>query len=84
MKYISEVKNNNIQERLNGEFRDREKVQRSQKRYLSCIQRLSNLSQLFTTAYLGINTSRLAGIEVHGDNKWKTLIQNARLHNVRK
>ena len=67
-------------ERLNGEVRDREKVMRSLKKpntpilnglqiFHNCIQPHEGLE--------GRTPSECAGIEVEGQNKWLTLIQNA-------
>ena len=82
-----QVKNNNIQERLNGEFRDREKVYRGLKKDISPAFKGYQIYHNYLRPHMGLGgltPAEMAGIEVHGDNKWKTLIQNARLHNVRK
>jgi len=72
--------NNNKMERLNGEIRDREKVMRGIKKkdsvtltgyqlYHNYIREHSSLD--------GKTPAQACGIDVKGDNKWMTLIQNA-------
>ena len=83
----NQVNNNNIQERLNGEIRDREKVLRGLKKKDSPIIGGYRAYRNFIRPHEGIGgltPAEMAGIEVHGKNKWITLIQNARLHNVHK
>jgi len=72
--------NNNKMERMNGEIRDREKVMRSLKRTDTPI--LTGL-QIFHNYVRGHESldgrtpSDVAGIQVHGENRWLTIIQNA-------
>ncbi len=72
--------NNNKMERLNGEFRDREKVVRGLKKDDSP---LIDGYQIFHNyirphqALEGKTPSEACGIIIKGGNKWKTLIQNA-------
>lgn len=73
--------NNNKMERLNGELRDREKVMRGLKnsndsKVLDGYQIYHN----FIRPHEGIanmTPAERCGIVVEGENKWKTLIQNA-------
>jgi len=72
--------NNNKMERLNGEFRDREKVARGLKKDNSP---LIDGYQIFHNyirphqALDGKTPSEACGVTIRGNNKWKTLIQNA-------
>lgn len=72
--------NNNKMERLNGEVRDREKVMRSLKKpdtpILNGLQVFHNYVRP-NEGLDGHTPSELAGIQVEGENKWLTLIQNA-------
>ncbi len=71
---------NNKMERLNGEIRDREKVMRSLKTsdtpIIAGYQIFHNYMRPHQ-ALDGKTPADLAGIEVQGENKWLTLIQNA-------
>ena len=72
--------NNNKMERLNGEIRDREKVMRSLKKDDTPILTGMQIFHNFVRPNEGLNgrtPSELAGIEVEGENKWLTLIQNS-------
>ena len=72
--------NNNKMERLNGEIRDREKVMRGIKKKdsvtLTGYQLFHNYIRPHS-ALDGMTPSEKCGIEINGDNKWITLIQNA-------
>jgi transposase-like protein len=72
--------NNNKMERLNGEIRDREKVMRSLKKpdtpILTGMQIFHNYVRPHE-ALEGKTPADACGIEVQGENKWMTLIQNA-------
>jgi len=72
--------NNNKMERFNGELRDREKVMRSLKSedtpIISGIQIYHNYIRPHM-ALKGNTPAGAAGIEIRGDDKWRTLIQNA-------
>lgn len=69
--------NNNKQERLNGEIRDREKVMRGLK---STVTPILDGYQIFHNymrpheALKGKTPAEACGIEVIGENKWITLI----------
>lgn len=72
--------NNNIQERLNGEFRDREKVFRGLKKDDSPAILGIKLYHNFIRPHMGLDgdtPASRAGIDVKGDNKWLTIIQAA-------
>jgi hypothetical protein len=67
-------------ERLNGEFRDGEKVMRGVKKDDSVIFDGSQIYHNYVIHHMGLDGKTLAelcGIEVKGDDKWKTMIQNA-------
>ena len=72
--------NNNKMERLNGEIRDREKVMRGIKKKDSVTLTGYQLFHNYIRPHMaldGMTPSEKCGIEVKGDNKWITLIQNA-------
>ena len=75
---------NNMMERLNGEIRDREKVFRGLKRMDTPIIQGMKLWYNFSKEHGGlggdVTPSEAALIKVDGDNKWKTIIQNASLY----
>ena len=75
---------NNKMERLNGEIRDREKVFRGLKRMDTPIIQGMKLWYNFSKEHGGlggdVTPSEAALIKVDGDNKWKTIIQNASLN----
>jgi len=67
-------------ERMNGEIRDREKVMRGLERKDSPILTGYQLFHNYIRPHEALNgrtPSEAAGIEVQGENKWITLIQNA-------
>ena len=71
---------NNKMERLNGEIRDREKVMRGLKKLDTPILTGYQIYHNYVRpheALDGRTPSEVAGIEVQGENKWLTLIQNA-------
>lgn len=72
---------NNKMERLNGEIRDREKVMRGVKREDSPILKGIQIYHNYLRPHEGLNgetPADRAGIHVEGENKWLTLIQNAK------
>jgi transposase-like protein len=72
--------NNNKMERLNGEIRDREKVMRRLKTKETAILTGYQLFHNYIRPHEGLNgktPSEACGIEIEGQNKWITLIQNA-------
>ena len=81
--FRNQLANNNIQERLNGEFRDREKVFRGLKKDDSPAIDGIKLYHNFIRPHMGLNgdtPADRAGIEIKGNNKWKTVIENASLY----
>jgi transposase-like protein len=71
---------NNKMERMNGEVRDREKVMRGLKRMDTPILRGAQIFHNFIKPHEGLQgrtPAEAAGIKVEGEDKWKTLIQNA-------
>lgn len=67
-------------ERLNGEVRDREKVMRGLKKMETPILRGYQLFHNYFRPNEGLNgktPAEVCGINILGDNKWLTLIQNA-------
>ncbi len=74
--------NNNKMERLNGEIRAREKVMRGLKKPDTPILTGYQLFHNYIRPHMGLDgktPSEVAGIMVEGDNKWITLIQNAKI-----
>ena len=72
--------NNNKMERLNGEFRDREKVMRGIKKEDTTIIDGYQIYHNYVRPHMGLDgktPAEACGIDVQGENKWKTLIQNA-------
>lgn len=77
---MSGDKNNNRMERLNGEIRDREKVMRSLKKGGSPILTGCKIFHNYVRPHMaleGKTPAKAANIQVKGENKWITLIQNA-------
>ena len=71
---------NNKMERMNGEVRDREKVMRGMKNMDSPILKGMQVYHNFIKPHMGLNgrtPAEAAGIQVKGENKWLTIIQNA-------
>jgi len=74
-------RNNNKMERLNGEIRDREKVMRGIKKKDSVTLTGYQLFHNYIRPHSALNNktpSEKCGITINGDNKWITLIQNAK------
>ena len=72
--------NNNIQERLNDEFRYRETVFRGLKKADSPVISGIKLYHNYIRSHMGLNGNTpadRAGIQIQGDTKWVTIIQNA-------
>ena len=72
--------NNNKMERMNGEFRDREKVMRGIKKDDSVMFDGYQMYHNFIRPHMGLDGQTPAekcGIQIKGNNKWITLIQNA-------
>lgn len=78
---ISGDMNNNRMERFNGEVRDREKVMRSLKIKKTPILTGYQIYHNYIREHQGIGNltpAEKCGIKIDGDNKWVTLIQNAK------
>ena len=72
--------NNNKMERLNGEFRDREKVMRGVKKADSVALKGYQMYHNYFRKHEGLvgkTPAEVAGIRIEGQNKWITIIQNA-------
>jgi transposase-like protein len=72
---------NNKMERMNGEIRDRERVMRTLEKPDTQILKGMQIYHNYVRpheALKGKTPSEVAGIKVEGENKWITLIQNAR------
>jgi len=72
--------NNNKMERFNGEVRDREKVMRGLKKDDTPILKGYQIFHNYFRPHGGLEEKTPAeacGIEIKGENKWMTLIQNA-------
>jgi transposase-like protein len=77
-------RNNNKMERMNGEIRDREKTMRGLKINDTPILQGYQLFHNYIRpheALDGKTPSEACGIQIEGQNKWKTLIQNASKNN---
>lgn len=77
-------RNNNKMERLNGEIRDREKVLRGLKKAKSPLLSGYQIYHNYVRPHMGLDgktPAEVCGIEIQGDNKWLTLIQNAKKQN---
>ena len=67
-------------ERLNGEIRDREKVMRGLKKMNTPILKGYEIYHNYMRNHIALDgktPSEACGIEINGENKWITLIQNA-------
>lgn len=74
--------NNNKMERFNGEFRDREKVMRGIKKDDSVMFDGYQMYHNFIRPHMGLDgltPAEKCGIKINGNNKWLTLIQNAKV-----
>ncbi len=72
--------NNNKMERMNGEIRDREKTMRGLKTNDTAILTGYQIFHNYIRPHQGLDgktPSEACGIMIEGENKWKTLIQNA-------
>lgn len=73
-------KNNNMMERLNGEFRDREKIVRGLKKDNSPLFKGYQIYHNYVRPHMSLDgqtPADKAGIIIKGDDKWRTLIENA-------
>jgi putative transposase len=72
--------NNNKMERFNGEFRDREKVMRGLKKRTTPIVTGCQIYHNYIRPHMGLNgktPAEVCGITIEGEDKWKTIIENA-------
>jgi putative transposase len=72
--------NNNKMERMNGEVRDREKVMRGLKKVDTPILKGYQIFHNYVRPHEGLDgktPAEACGIKVEGQDKWKTLIENA-------
>ena len=77
--------NNNKMERMNGEIRDRERVMRGLEKKDTPILTGYQLFHNYIRPHMaleGKTTADAAGIKTEGENKWLTIIQNARMKKV--
>ena len=68
-------------ERMNGEIRDREKVFRGPKKPGTPILAGYQIYHNYVRPHMGLSgktPAEVAGITIEGENKWVTVIQNAR------
>ncbi len=75
--------NNNKMERMNGEIRDRERVMRGLEKKDTPILTGYQLFHNYIRPHMALDgktPADVAGIEVKGENKWLTIIQNASRH----
>jgi hypothetical protein len=75
--------NNNKMERINGEIRDREKTMRGLKKKDTAILQGYQIFHNYIRPHEsleGKTPAEACGIKINGDNKWITLIQNAKLN----
>ena len=81
------VHNNNKMERMNGEIRDREKSMRGLKKKRTPILKGYQIFHNYIREHEGLDgktPAEACGIQVEGQNKWKTLIENASKSNQRR
>jgi putative transposase len=72
--------NNNKMERMNGEIRDREKTMRGLKTTDTAILKGYQLFHNYIRPHESLNgktPAEACGITIKGQDKWKTLIENA-------
>lgn len=65
---------------MNGKVRDRERVMRGLKRIDTPILKGVQIYHNYVRPHEGLKgktPAEVAGIQIEGENKWKTLIQNA-------
>ena len=69
-------------ERINGEFRDREKIMRGVKKTDSNVFNGYKLYHNYIRPHMALDgktPAEVCGIEIQGQDKWKTIIQRASL-----
>jgi hypothetical protein len=78
--HIAGKVHNNKMERMNGEIRDRERVMRTLEKTDTQILRGMQIYHNYIRPHMALHgktPAELCGIQVEGENKWFTLIQNA-------
>lgn len=78
--------NNNKMERLNGEVRDREKTTRGLKHKRTPLLQGYQIYHNYVRPHMALNgktPAEACGITIEGQDKWKTLIQNAQVTKTR-
>jgi len=78
---------NNKMERMNGEIRDRERVMRGLEKKDMPILKGYQLFHNYIRPHMaldGATSAERAGIRIEGNDKWLTIIQNARLNKLPK
>ena len=78
--------NNNKMERVNGEIRDREKTMRGLKQKRTTVLTGYQLYHNYIRPHEGLNgktPAEACGIQIEGQDKWKTLIENASKNRLR-
>ncbi|MGA7367864.1 MAG: DDE-type integrase/transposase/recombinase [Nitrososphaeraceae archaeon] len=78
--------NNNKMERMNGEVRDREKVMRGLKNVDTSVLPGYQMYHNYFRPHEGIGNvtpAEKCGIKIEGENKWMTVIQNAKREQVK-
>lgn len=78
----NQYRNNNIQERLNGEFRSRERLYRGKKGDSKLFDNYEIDHNYIEPLRIldGDTPADRAGIDIESRNKWRTIIENAALH----
>ena len=74
-------------ERLNGELRNREKVTKKKKKDGSIILTGMQIHHNIIRRHTGLDNkipAEASGVKIEGNNKWLTLIQNAKKSQVTK
>jgi transposase-like protein len=73
---------NNKMERMNGEIRDRERCMRTLEKSDTPILKGMQIYHNYVRPHMALDgktPAEVAGIKIEGENKWITLIQNARM-----
>lgn len=77
--------NNNKMERFNGEVRDREKIMRGLKKENTPILRGYQIYHNYLRPHEGLKgktPAEACGIKIEGQDKWRTIIENAKLDQI--
>ena len=85
IRFDGKVHNDKI-ERMNGEIRDREKIVRGVKKSESPLIKGLQIYHNYVRPHMALDgrtPASVAGIEVMGENRWRTIIENASRQRVR-